>query len=104
MYDKQALISLIKETALQFGDFTLASGKKATFYLDCRKVTLDSRGAKLIGAGDDEVVAGESTSVNLFKCLAAALNGAFGKRRLEGTVSLTRAPFLSAGLLALANE
>ena len=51
MYDKQALISLIKETALQFGDFTLASGKKATFYLDCRKVTLDSRGAKLIGAG-----------------------------------------------------
>ena len=51
MYDKQALIDLIKETALQFGDFTLASGKKATFYLDCRKVTLDSRGAKLIGAG-----------------------------------------------------
>ena len=51
MYDKQALINLIKETALQFGDFTLASGKKATFYLDCRKVTLDSRGAKLIGAG-----------------------------------------------------
>ncbi|BBO35997.1 orotate phosphoribosyltransferase [Lacipirellula parvula] len=51
MYDKQALIDLVKETALQFGDFTLASGKKATFYLDCRKVTLDSRGAKLIGAG-----------------------------------------------------
>ena len=51
MYDKQALIDLIKETALQFGDFTLASGKKASFYLDCRKVTLDSRGAKLIGAG-----------------------------------------------------
>ena len=50
MYDKQALIDLIKETALQFGDFTLASGKKASFYLDCRKVTLDSRGAKLIGA------------------------------------------------------
>ncbi len=45
------LISLVKELALQFGDFTLASGKKASFYLDCRKVTLDSRGAKLIGAG-----------------------------------------------------
>jgi orotate phosphoribosyltransferase len=51
MYDKQALSALIRETALQFGDFTLASGKKANYYLDCRKVTLDARGAKLIGAG-----------------------------------------------------
>jgi orotate phosphoribosyltransferase len=51
MYDKQALIALIRETALQFGEFTLASGKKASYYLDCRKVTLDARGAKLIGAG-----------------------------------------------------
>jgi orotate phosphoribosyltransferase len=51
MYDKQALIDLIRETALELGDFTLASGKKSSYYLDCRKVTLDSRGAKLIGAG-----------------------------------------------------
>jgi orotate phosphoribosyltransferase len=51
MYDRQALVALIRETALQFGEFTLASGKKASYYLDCRKVTLDSRGAKLIGAG-----------------------------------------------------
>ncbi len=51
MYDKQALAELIRETALQFGEFTLASGKQASYYLDCRKVTLDSRGARLIGAG-----------------------------------------------------
>lgn len=50
-YDRQALIDLIRAQALEFGDFTLASGKKASFYLDCRKVTLDSRGANLIGAG-----------------------------------------------------
>lgn len=50
-YDRQALIRLVREQALQFGDFTLASGKKASFYLDCRKITLDSRGAGLIGAG-----------------------------------------------------
>jgi orotate phosphoribosyltransferase len=43
------LISLVKELALQFGDFTLASGKKASFYLDCRKVSLHGRGARLIG-------------------------------------------------------
>ncbi len=51
MYDRQQLIDLIREQALQFGDFTLASGKQASYYLDCRKVTLDSRGARLIGAG-----------------------------------------------------
>jgi len=51
MYDRNALIGLIKEKGLEFGDFTLASGKKASFYLDCRRVTLDSRGATLIAAG-----------------------------------------------------
>ena len=51
MYDREALVALIREHALQFGDFTLASGKKASFYLDCRKVTLDSAGANLIAAG-----------------------------------------------------
>ncbi len=51
MYDKQALIALIREKALEFGDFTLASGKKASYYLDCRKVTLDSAGANLVAEG-----------------------------------------------------
>lgn len=51
MYDREALIELIREQALQFGDFTLASGKKASYYLDCRKVTLDALGARLIGEG-----------------------------------------------------
>jgi len=57
MYDRQLLIDLIRQQALQFGDFTLASGKKASFYLDCRKVTLDARGARLIGEGMLELLA-----------------------------------------------
>ena len=57
MYDKQALTDLIRATALRFGDFTLASGKRASFYLDCRQVTLDSRGARLVGAGMLELLA-----------------------------------------------
>jgi len=51
VYEKQALIEIIRRNALQFGDFTLASGKKAKFYLDCRKVTLDAKGANLVAAG-----------------------------------------------------
>ncbi|MEM1304936.1 MAG: orotate phosphoribosyltransferase [Planctomycetota bacterium] len=51
MYDRDALAELIRDRALQFGDFTLASGKRASYYLDCRQVTLDATGAKLIGLG-----------------------------------------------------
>ena len=59
MYDRQALLDLIKQQALKFGDFTLASGKQASFYLDCRQVTLDARGAQLIGAGMLELLAAD---------------------------------------------
>jgi orotate phosphoribosyltransferase len=51
MYDKERLISLVRKLALQLGDFKLASGKKSSYYLDCRKVTLDSAGANLIAEG-----------------------------------------------------
>jgi orotate phosphoribosyltransferase len=51
MYDKQALIDLVRHKALKFGQFTLASGKKATYYLDGKQVTLDSVGARLVAEG-----------------------------------------------------
>ena len=51
MYDKQALLALVRDKALKFGDFTLASGKKAKYYLDGKQVTLDSAGAKLVAEG-----------------------------------------------------
>ena len=52
MYDRQALLDLIHAKALKLGDFTLASGKKANFYLDLKQITLDSAGALvLLGGG-----------------------------------------------------
>jgi orotate phosphoribosyltransferase len=51
MYDKQALMALVRQKALKFGDFTLASGKKAKYYLDGKQVTLDPHGARLVGEG-----------------------------------------------------
>ena len=47
--DLQPLIELIQRDALKFGEFTLASGDTSSYYLDCRKVTLQSAGAALIG-------------------------------------------------------
>ncbi len=57
MYDKRELISLVRAKALRFGDFTLASGKKATYYLDGKQVTLDPFGAKLVAEGILELLA-----------------------------------------------
>ena len=46
---KQQLIDYIKADAVFHGDFTLTSGKKATYYVDLRRVSLDHRVAPLIG-------------------------------------------------------
>lgn len=51
VYDESRLIELVESLALRRGSFTLASGKTASFYLDCRKLTLDSQGANLVAAG-----------------------------------------------------
>ncbi|MCE5303155.1 MAG: orotate phosphoribosyltransferase [Planctomycetaceae bacterium] len=51
MYDKQALMELMRQKALKFGHFTLASGKQATYYLDGKQVTLDPTGARLVAEG-----------------------------------------------------
>ena len=51
MYNKAALMAIVREKALQTGQFKLASGKMSHYYLDCRKVTLDSQGANLIAHG-----------------------------------------------------
>jgi orotate phosphoribosyltransferase len=45
----QELRDIIRQKSLRVGDFTLSSGKKSSYYLDCRTTTLDSRGALLIG-------------------------------------------------------
>ena len=46
---KQQLIDYISSDAVFHGDFTLTSGKKASYYVDLRKVSLDHRVAPLIG-------------------------------------------------------
>src|SRR5687767_9960082 len=46
--DRQELAEIIRRKSLRTGDFTLSSGKKASYYLDCRMTTLDPRGAMLV--------------------------------------------------------
>jgi orotate phosphoribosyltransferase len=51
MYDRQKLIEVFRQRALKFGEFTLASGKKASYYLDGKQVTLHSSGLRLVSLG-----------------------------------------------------
>ena len=54
----QSLVELVKTRALKFGDFTLASGKKSTYYLDGKQVTLHSTGARQVALGLLELLGG----------------------------------------------
>ncbi len=58
VYDKEALVALVRHRSLKFGEFTLVSGKKASYYLDGKKVTLDPHGSKLIAEGILEMITG----------------------------------------------
>jgi orotate phosphoribosyltransferase len=55
---RQQLIEYISSEAVFHGDFTLTSGKKATYYIDLRKVSLDHRVAPLIGQVMVDLIAG----------------------------------------------
>ncbi len=46
---KTALLKLLQRKSLFRGDFTLSSGAKSNYYVDCRLTTLDPEGAWLVG-------------------------------------------------------
>ena len=45
MSHRNQLANLLRAKSIKRGDFTLASGKKSSYYLDCRLTTLDPEGA-----------------------------------------------------------
>ena len=43
------LLQLIATLSFRLGDFTLASGQKSDYYIDCRTTTLHAEGGRLAG-------------------------------------------------------
>jgi orotate phosphoribosyltransferase len=46
---RSALLDLIATLSFRLGDFTLASGQKSDYYIDCRTTTLHAEGGRLAG-------------------------------------------------------
>lgn len=55
---RQQLIDRISADAVFHGDFLLTSGKRASYYVDLRRVSLDHRAAPLIGQVMLDLIAG----------------------------------------------
>jgi orotate phosphoribosyltransferase len=49
MTDHPKLVALLAERSAKRGDFTLASGKRSTFYIDARLTTMSPEGLSIIG-------------------------------------------------------
>jgi orotate phosphoribosyltransferase len=62
---KIKLLSLLREKSVSYGDFTLASGAKSTYYIDCRLTTLDPEGAWLVGQVMYSLIQGEAAARGL---------------------------------------
>jgi len=46
---RDQLLNLLAKNSFRLGDFTLASGMKSDYYIDCRTTTLHAKGAELTG-------------------------------------------------------
>jgi orotate phosphoribosyltransferase len=59
------LLALLKKKSVFHGDFTLASGAKSKYYIDCRLTTLDPEGAWLVGRTIFELIRNEASARGL---------------------------------------
>src|ERR1700678_545445 len=47
--NRASLLNLIATLSFKLGDFTLASGQRSDYYIDCRTTTLHAEGGRLAG-------------------------------------------------------
>ena len=54
--DRERLKRILLEQSVKRGDFVLASGRKSSYYLDCRRTTLNPEGAWLVARAVIEMI------------------------------------------------
>jgi orotate phosphoribosyltransferase len=88
--EHEQLRRILKENSLMFGDFTLASGKKSSFYFDSKKTTLLPEGAWLTARAvlrivrekgiDAQAIGGLTLGADPIVCPVAALSQVEGPK------------------------
>jgi orotate phosphoribosyltransferase len=58
--ERQRLAQIVQTESIKRGDFVLASGRRSSYYLDCRRTTLHPEGAYLVGRLTFEAIRQES--------------------------------------------
>lgn len=84
---KQKLLSLLKSRALIFGDFTLSSGQKSSYYIDLRLISLYPEGVyylakiilDMIASEDIDAVGGPTLGADPILGAVAAISFLEGK-------------------------
>jgi orotate phosphoribosyltransferase len=61
---KTALLQMLQTKSVFRGDFTLSSGAKSNYYIDCRLTTLDPEGAWLVGQAMHGLIRKEQATRN----------------------------------------
>jgi orotate phosphoribosyltransferase len=59
-FTREELLELLKQKSVCHGDFLLSSGGRSPFYIDCRRTTLDSAGARMVGQLMREMIEAEA--------------------------------------------
>src|SRR5580704_17628435 len=62
---RTALADLLRAKSIFRGEFTLSSGGKSNYYIDCRLTTFDPRGAWLIGQLMHAMIRNEEAARNV---------------------------------------
>jgi orotate phosphoribosyltransferase len=109
---RAALLDLLARTSFRLGDFTLSSGAKSDYYIDCRTTTLHAEGGRLTGHAilelleanhiDAEAVGGLTMGADPIVSNVAT---ASAQRALSGSVqSQPNAPLLHGFLVRKAEK
>ncbi len=118
---RQELLALLCQRAYRAGDFTLSSGQKSSYYINCKPVTLSARGAYLVGrlflgelAPEVRAVAGLTLGADPLVVAVSVLSALEGHDRAalivrkeakgHGTMSFIEGPELPAGTVVTVLE
>ena len=96
---KAALLNLLQKKSVFHGDFTLSSGAKSNYYIDCRLTTFDPEGAWLVGQLMHSLIRNEQTARKVNVVAVGGLTMGAGRTGRRDVFALDERRAALAGVL-----